>query len=92
MERISVSEAGRHFGELIDRVSTHGITVELERDKRVIARISPVGRCVKVADLNRIFAGLPSLGDEAESFANDLERLESAVRPETDPWVVELSA
>ena len=71
MERISVLEAGRCFGELIDRVSADGVTVELERDKRIVARISPVGRWVKVAELNRIFAGLPSLGDDAESFAND---------------------
>lgn len=86
MERISVSEAGRRFGELVDRVSADGITVELERGKKVVARISPVGRWVKVAELNRVFAGLPSLGDDAESFANELERIESALRPETDPW------
>lgn len=83
MERISVTEAGLKFDELINRVSREGVTVELERDNNVVARLSPVGRRVKVADLNRIFAGLPSLGDDAESFANDVERIRRDVPQET---------
>ena len=59
MERISVTEAGLHFDDLIDRVSREGLTVELEKDKRIVARLSPAGRRVRVADLNRLFATFP---------------------------------
>lgn len=79
MERISVIAAGRQFDELIRRVSREGVTIELERDNQVIAQLSPAGRRVPVADLNRIFGSFPSLGDDANSFARDVERVRRAV-------------
>jgi len=86
MERISVIEAGRQFDELIGRVSREGVTIELERDNQVVAQLSPAGRRVPVADLNRIFGSFPSLGDDADSFARDVERVRREVPQETDPW------
>jgi len=86
MERISVIEAGRRFDELISRVSREGVTVELEQDNQVIARLSPARHRVRVADLNRIFAGFPSLGGDAECFAEDVDRIRREVPRETDPW------
>jgi antitoxin (DNA-binding transcriptional repressor) of toxin-antitoxin stability system len=87
MERISVVEAGRHFDELVDRVSRDGVTVELEKHDRVVARLSPAGRGVKIADLNRLFASFPSLDADAEPFSRDVERIRAEIPPETDPWV-----
>jgi antitoxin (DNA-binding transcriptional repressor) of toxin-antitoxin stability system len=75
MERISVVEAGRQFDELISRVSREGVTVELEQDNQVIARLSPARHRVRVADLNGIFASFPSLGDDVDSFAEDVDRI-----------------
>ncbi len=86
MERISVTEARRHFDELIGRVSHEGVTVELERDNRVVARLSPAGHRVQVADLNRVFSSFPSLGDDADSFARDVDRIRREVPQEADPW------
>jgi antitoxin (DNA-binding transcriptional repressor) of toxin-antitoxin stability system len=86
MNRISVTEAGRHFADLIDRVSRQGVTVELERDDQIVARLSPVGRRMQASDLPRFFASLPSLGDDAESFARDLERIRQELPQESDPW------
>jgi antitoxin (DNA-binding transcriptional repressor) of toxin-antitoxin stability system len=86
MVRISVAEAGRQFDELINRVSREGVTVELERDNHVVARLSPAEYRVEVSDLNRIFASFPSLGDDAEAFAKDVERIRHDIPQETDPW------
>ena len=86
MERISVSEAGRQFDELISRVSREGVTVELERDNHIVARLSPAAHRIRVADLNRVFASFPSLGDDADSFAQDVDRIRRDVPQETDPW------
>jgi predicted metalloprotease len=58
---------------LVRRVAREQVTVELEQDNEVIARLSPAGQQVRVADLNRIFASFPSLGDDAESFAEDVD-------------------
>jgi antitoxin (DNA-binding transcriptional repressor) of toxin-antitoxin stability system len=79
MERISVIEAGRQFDDLITRVSRDGVTIELEQDNQVVAQLSPAGRRVPVADLNRIFGSFPSLGDDADSFARDVERVRGEV-------------
>jgi antitoxin (DNA-binding transcriptional repressor) of toxin-antitoxin stability system len=83
MEHVSVVEAGEQLDELVSRVSREGITVELERDNRVVAQLSPAGRGVPVADLNRIFDSCPSLGDDADSFARDVERVRREVPRET---------
>ena len=86
MQRISVADAGRRFAELVDRVAEHGITVELARDNRIVARLSPAERQVRVSDLNKIFAALPPLGEDAEPFAKDVENVRRAIPQETDPW------
>ena len=86
MERVSVAEAGPRLDELVDRISTQGVTIELERDRQVVARISPACRRLRVADLNGVFAGFPSLGDDAESFARDVEQIRHEVPTESDPW------
>ncbi len=86
MERLTVADAGRRLDELIERVSSQGVTIELERNSQVVARISPAGHRVRVADLNRVFAGFPALDDDAESFAADVERIRSELPPESDPW------
>lgn len=86
MECFSVAEAGPRLDELVERVTSQGVTIELERNRQVVARISPVGRRVRVADLNQIFAALPSLGDDAESFAEDVQRIRTELPLESDPW------
>jgi antitoxin (DNA-binding transcriptional repressor) of toxin-antitoxin stability system len=86
IQRMSTTDAGRCFDELVGRVFNEGITVELEKDNRVIARLSPAGRTVRVSDLNQLFASLPKLGDDADSFARDVERARQEVPAESDPW------
>jgi antitoxin (DNA-binding transcriptional repressor) of toxin-antitoxin stability system len=88
MERISVTKAVRQFSNLLNRVFYQGITVELERGNRVIARISPVppDSPLKVNNLNQFFAELPPLGKDADDFANDLARIRNQVPLEQIKW------
>ena len=88
MERMSVTQAVRQFSDLLNRVFYQGATVELERGNKVIARISPVGRksSLKVKDLNRLFAKLPSLGEDAEALAKDLTEIRKNVPLEKNQW------
>ncbi|MBN2291434.1 MAG: hypothetical protein JXM70_03355 [Pirellulales bacterium] len=90
---MSVSEASGHFDEVVDRVASEGITVELERDHRVVARISPATpvtagiKELKVSELNKVFSELPRLGkEEAEAFARDIDEARKEIPPESDPW------
>jgi antitoxin (DNA-binding transcriptional repressor) of toxin-antitoxin stability system len=88
MERISVTQAVRQFSDLLNRIFYQGISVELERGNKVIARISPVSiaSSLKVKDLNRMFAELPSLGDDASVFTKDLEDIRKQIPLEKTQW------
>ena len=88
MERINVTQASRQFSDLLNRVFYQGASFELERGNKVIARLCPAaapGR-VAVRDLNHLFAKLPRLNEDAESFAKDLEEIRKAALPERDSW------
>lgn len=88
MEQINVTQAARQFSDLLNRVFYQGASFELERGNKVIARLCPVSapRRVAVRDLNRLFAELPQLNEDAECFAQDLEAIRRAAGPECDPW------
>lgn len=70
----------------MDRVVTDRVHIDLERDKRIVAVLSPVIRWVKISDLNAVFASLPSLGSDAESFADDVDRIRREIPRDPDPW------
>ncbi len=88
MERINVTKAVRNFSDLLNRVYYHGISVELERGNRVIARIVPVkpAATLRVEDLNEFLASLPRLGEDAEAFAEDVMSVRRDLPPERSPW------
>lgn len=81
-----MAEAANSFDELVDRVSVEGIVVELERENVVVARLVPVAHRLLVRDLNGVFAGLPPLGEDSDSFARDLEQIRREVPRETTAW------
>jgi len=88
MERISVTQAVRQFSDLMNRVFYQGAIVELERGNRVIARISPVSpeSPLKVKHLNRFFHELPLLGEDSETFDEDLAILRKQIPMERSQW------
>jgi antitoxin (DNA-binding transcriptional repressor) of toxin-antitoxin stability system len=88
MERIGLADAERHFSELVQRVYSEGIVVELDRGDRVVARISPAtpSSPLKVRDLNSFLQSLPRLGEDAEAFREDLRTARHSFPAERDPW------
>jgi antitoxin (DNA-binding transcriptional repressor) of toxin-antitoxin stability system len=88
MERINVADAARNFSDLLERVYEQGLSVELERGDKVVARIVPAGptRTLRVEELNDFFASLPKLGDDAEAFAEDVMLVCRALPVDPSPW------
>ena len=88
MHRITVAEAERDFSNLVERVHTEGIRVELERGNVVIACLSPAGprSPLKVQELNAFLEGLPKLEDDAAAFCDDVRAIRRAFPSEADPW------
>ena len=88
MYRVNVAEAERDFANLVSRVYSEGIPVELERENKIIAHLTPaVPRSqLEVRDLNAFLRGLPKLGEDADSFLEDVRAIRREVPRETDPW------
>jgi antitoxin (DNA-binding transcriptional repressor) of toxin-antitoxin stability system len=88
MHRMSVTEAERDFSKLVDRVHSEGISVELEREDKVIACLSPVPphSALKVENLNAFLKKLPRLNGDAEAFSEDVRSIRRGFPPETNPW------
>ena len=89
MYRITVVEAERDFANLVNRVYSEGIPVELERGDEVIAHLTPaVPRSrLKVRDLNAFLEGLPKLGEDADAFLEDVRALRREFPSESNPSV-----
>jgi antitoxin (DNA-binding transcriptional repressor) of toxin-antitoxin stability system len=88
MDRISLSDAQRDLPILVDRVVAHGISVELEREKRVVARLSPVrdAPTLKVRDFRIFLQSLPRLSEDATKFSEDVKRIRKEFPSEASPW------
>ena len=88
MERMNVTQAARNFSDLLNRVYYQGVSVELERGNKVVARLVPAlpAPSVPAEDLEGLFASLPKLGDAAESFAEDVKGADEFLLPEDDAW------
>ena len=85
---MNVIEAEKNFAKLVDRVYVEGVSVDLERDDKVIARLTPVEppSRITIGEFNAFLRNLPSLGDDAEAFANDIRALRASFPTEVDPW------
>ena len=88
MKPISIADAQRDLSALVDQVISNGISVDLERDERVVARITPVRPTskIKVRDLGAFLAGLPKLGDDAAAFSEDVKNIRREFPSEASPW------
>jgi antitoxin (DNA-binding transcriptional repressor) of toxin-antitoxin stability system len=88
MERMTVSDAEREFGNLVNRVYSEGISIELEQGDKVVARLTPAGprSPLKVRDLNAFLQTLPQLGDDAKAFDQDLRDIRRQFPAEANPW------
>ena len=88
MYRITVAEAERDFANLVNRVYSEGIPVELERGDKVIAHLTPaVPRSrLKVRELSAFLEGLPKLGEDADAFLEDMRAIRREFPSEANPW------
>jgi antitoxin (DNA-binding transcriptional repressor) of toxin-antitoxin stability system len=85
---INVAEAEKNFVSLVNKVYLEGVSVDLERDDKVIARLTPAepGSTLTIGELTAFLRNLPSLGDDADDFAQDLRAIRADFPPEANPW------
>jgi hypothetical protein len=70
-------DAEKNFVALVDKVCAEGISIDLERDHQIVARLTPARPrpSLAVGDLNAFLRQLPPLGDDAEAFADNLRAI-----------------
>jgi len=85
---MNVAEAEKNFAQLVNKVYLEGISVDLERDDKVIARLTPAEprTPLTVGDLKAFLASLPALGDDADEFAEDVRAIRAEFPAEANPW------
>jgi antitoxin (DNA-binding transcriptional repressor) of toxin-antitoxin stability system len=85
---MKVAEAEKNFADLVNKVYSEGISVDLERDDKVIARLTPAEprSPLTIGELNAFLRGLPSLGEDADNFAQDVRAIRAEFPAEGNPW------
>jgi antitoxin (DNA-binding transcriptional repressor) of toxin-antitoxin stability system len=85
---MNVVEAEKNFAGLVNQVHIQGITIDLERDDKVIARLIPAEppSPLTVGELIAFLRSLPSLGADADGFAQDVRDIRAAFPAEANPW------
>ena len=86
---ISATEAARRFFQVLNQVQYRGISFSIEHGRKVIARLVPptLPPGLPLADLNRLFAGLPNLGPaEANKWKSEIQAMKRARRLQTRKW------
>ena len=88
MDRIAVDEAKADFANLVDRVYSEGISIELESGDKVVACLTPPkpSSTLQVADFDAFLRALPRLDDDRDAFSDDVQAIRREVPVETNPW------
>ena len=85
---MKVADAAKDLASLVDKVYLEGISVDLERDAVVIARLTPapVRSPLKINELNGYLRRLPSWGEDCDAFASDVRAIRAEFPMEANPW------
>jgi antitoxin (DNA-binding transcriptional repressor) of toxin-antitoxin stability system len=85
---MNIADAEKNFGKLVNKVYAEGISIDLERDDKVIARLTPVEPPseLTVGELNAFLQNLPSLADDADDFSKDIRAIRAESPAEANPW------
>jgi antitoxin (DNA-binding transcriptional repressor) of toxin-antitoxin stability system len=93
MERtVSATEFVRRFSEILNSIKYRGDHYTIMRGGKPVASISPVETHLKertLSELRGLIKKIPRLGDEAEKFEKDLQKIvrNQPSLPEKDRWV-----
>lgn len=86
---ISATEAARSFSEVLNQVQYRDTSFSIARGRKVVARLVPptLPAGLPLADLNRLFAGLPDLArSEAVKWKAEVRAVRKARRPQVRKW------
>ena len=86
---VNVTEFSRNLSDFLNQVQYRGQVLDIERGKRVVARVSPVSAIdgYPIAQLDALLARGPQLdAADRKLMAKDLRAMRAQSRSRTDPW------
>jgi hypothetical protein len=86
MEKQDISNPNIDWANLVRHVAKDQVTIELADGTVAIAQVIPIKKSVSMKDFSAMMRLLPSLGEDAESFARDVEAARSGFKEDSDPW------
>ena len=86
MEKQDISNPNIDWARLVRHVAHDQVSVELADGMVAIAQVIPMKKSVKMKDFASMMAKLPSLGDDVEAFAKDVDTVRNSFQDVSDPW------
>ncbi len=85
---VSVTEFSRGLSEFLNHVQYRGQVLDIERGRRVIARVSPVALTdgFPIDQLDEFLAKGPQLGADRKSMADDVKAVRAKLRNRASSW------
>ncbi len=86
---INVTEFSRGLSDFLNQVQYRGQVLDIERGKRVVARVSPVSAVdgYPIEQLDALLARGPQLdAANRKAMAKDMRTARSRLRSRADPW------
>jgi hypothetical protein len=86
---VNVTDFSRGLSEFLNQVQYKGQVLNIERGKKIIARVSPVGSLdgFPISQLDQFLANGPQLSaDERFSMVADLKEIRLNQSKSRDPW------
>ncbi len=86
MEKRDISNPNIDWADLVRHVAKDQVTIELSDGIVAVAQVIPIKQPVSMKDFAAVMNSLPSLGDDANSFAKDIEAARGSYKEDPDPW------
>lgn len=86
---VNVTEFSRGLSDFLNHVQYRGQVLDIERGKRVVARVSPVGPAdgFPIEQLDALLAQGPgSSAADRKALANDVRAVRTRLARRADPW------
>jgi antitoxin (DNA-binding transcriptional repressor) of toxin-antitoxin stability system len=89
---VNATDFSRSLSEFLNQVQYKGQVLDIERGKRVVARVSPVPALSGVdgfplAQLDELMARGPQLAaNDRKLMARDVQAVRGHLKPRPDPW------